>query len=42
MEINQEQIKEIVDNERLAYIDYKPINWCPHCKTGLANEDLDD
>lgn len=30
------------DEVRLAYIDYKPINWCPHCKTGLANEDLED
>ncbi len=39
---SEEEIKEIVNNERLAYIDYKPINWCPHCKTGLANEDLDD
>jgi len=39
---SDEEIKKIVDNERLAYIDYKPINWCPHCKTGLANEDLDD
>ena len=39
---SEEEIKKIVDNERLAYIDYKPINRCPHCKTGLANEDLDD
>jgi len=39
---SEQEIKEIVDNERLAYIDYKPINWCPSCKTGLANEDLDD
>ncbi len=39
---SDEEIKKIVDGERLAYIDYKPINWCPHCKTGLANEDLDD
>ncbi|MDR2540990.1 MAG: class I tRNA ligase family protein [Candidatus Peribacteria bacterium] len=30
------------DEVRLAYVDYKPINRCPHCKTGLANEDLDD
>ncbi len=37
-----EAIKTIVDSERLAYIDYKPINRCPNCKTGLANEDLDD
>lgn len=28
--------------ERLAYVDYKPINRCPKCMTGLANEDLDD
>jgi len=25
----------------LAYESYKPINWCPKCLTGLANEDLD-
>ncbi|MDP3725374.1 MAG: class I tRNA ligase family protein, partial [Nanoarchaeota archaeon] len=25
----------------LAYQSYEPINWCPSCKTGLANEDLD-
>lgn len=36
------EIKKILDNERLAYLDYKPINRCPHCKTGLANEDLED
>ena len=36
------EIRFILDSERLAYIDYKPINWCNHCKTGLANEDLDD
>ncbi len=26
----------------LAYESYAPINWCPSCKTGLANEDLED
>lgn len=26
----------------LAYESYEPINWCPDCKTGLANEDLED
>lgn len=26
----------------LAYESYDPINWCPSCKTGLANEDLED
>ena len=25
----------------LVYQSYEPINWCPSCKTGLANEDLD-
>ena len=35
-------IQHALDQERLAYIDYKPINRCPSCKTGLANEDLDD
>ena len=39
---SESEIKEILDNERLAYLDYKPINRCPKCKTGLANEDLED
>ncbi len=26
----------------LAYESDEPINWCPSCQTGLANEDLDD
>ncbi len=26
----------------LAYESFEPINWCPSCKTGLANEDLED
>ena len=26
----------------LAYESNEPINWCPACQTGLANEDLDD
>lgn len=25
----------------LAYQSFDPINWCPSCKTGLANEDLE-
>lgn len=25
----------------LAFQSYEPINWCPSCKTGLANEDLE-
>lgn len=26
----------------LAYESFEPINWCPSCMTGLANEDLED
>ena len=26
----------------LAYQSNEPINWCPSCKTGLANEDVED
>ncbi len=26
----------------LAYQSHAPINWCPSCQTGLANEDLED
>lgn len=26
----------------LAYESNEPINWCPSCQTGLANEDLED
>ena len=25
----------------LAYESHAPVNWCPSCKTGLANEDLE-
>lgn len=25
----------------LAYESFEPVNWCPSCKTGLANEDLE-
>src|SRR3989344_7810177 len=25
----------------LAYQSYEPINWCPSCQTGLANEDVE-
>ncbi|HLC49298.1 MAG TPA: leucine--tRNA ligase, partial [Candidatus Andersenbacteria bacterium] len=25
----------------LAYESFEPINWCPSCQTGLANEDLE-
>jgi len=35
-------LDEFINSQRLAYMDYQPINWCPNCQTGLANEDLDN
>jgi len=35
-------ITDPTKQQRLAYVDYKPINRCPSCMTWLANEDLDD
>jgi leucyl-tRNA synthetase len=29
-------------NKGLAYESNEPINWCPKCLTGLANEDVED
>lgn len=40
--VSEYPVQPIPDTERLAYVDYKPINRCPTCKTGLANEDLED
>ena len=34
--------KAEIDAQRLAFESYAPINWCPVCQTGLANEDLED
>ena len=33
--------QEFINSQRLCYMDYKPINRCPNCKTGLSNEDLE-
>ena len=29
-------------NDNLAYVDYKPVNWCPELGTVLANEEVID
>jgi len=41
-ERGSQALTQALDAKRLAYIDFKPINRCPHCMTGLANEDLED
>lgn len=33
-------IFEKLYDKGLAYESQAPINWCPHCKTGLANEEV--
>ncbi len=33
--------EEFINSQRLCYMDYKPINRCPNCKTWLSNEDLE-
>ena len=40
--LDGDELENELNNQRLAYIDFKPINWCPHCQTWLANEDLAD
>lgn len=40
--LTDEEKTKYIDDHRLAYIDYKPINRCPKCMTWLANEDLEN
>lgn len=35
-------VQEYQNQRRMAYRDKMPINWCPSCKTGLANEEVID
>ncbi len=39
-ELDAEQQRELIDNQRLAYIDEVPVNWCPALGTVLANEEV--
>lgn len=32
--------KNFIDDHRMAYEKEMPINWCPSCKIGLANEEV--
>ncbi len=32
--------KKYIDDHRMAYEKEMPINWCPSCKIGLANEEV--
>jgi leucyl-tRNA synthetase len=41
-EFDDQQRRDFIASQRLAYESNEPINWCPSCQTGLANEDLED
>src|SRR5208282_5440789 len=41
-ELDEGEQREVIDNERLAYMDEIPVNWCPQLGTVLANEEVID
>ena len=38
--LNENEKREYIDDQRMAYEKEMAINWCPSCKTGLANEEV--
>ncbi len=38
--LNEAEQRAFIDSQRLAYEKEMPINWCPSCKIGLANEEV--
>jgi leucyl-tRNA synthetase len=41
-ELTREEQRDILDGQRLAYMDEIPVNWCPALGTVLANEEVID
>ncbi len=41
-ELTEDEQREIIDSQRLAYMDEVPVNWCPRLGTVLANEEVID
>ncbi|MBN2376551.1 MAG: leucine--tRNA ligase [Sedimentisphaerales bacterium] len=39
-ELEPDRQREIIDNQRLAYMAEVPVNWCPKLGTVLANEEV--
>ena len=38
--LTEEERRDVVDAQRLAYVDSSPVNWCPGLGTVLANEEV--
>ncbi|MCK4659949.1 MAG: leucine--tRNA ligase [Phycisphaerae bacterium] len=38
--LDERQRRQVLDNQRLAFIDEVPVNWCPALGTVLANEEV--
>src|ERR1700742_4542616 len=41
-ELSEEEQRDVIDGQRLAYTDEVPVNWCPGLGTVLANEEVID
>ncbi len=39
-ELSPQHQSQVLDNQRLAYLDEIPVNWCPALGTVLANEEI--
>jgi leucyl-tRNA synthetase len=41
-ELDADEQREVIDSQRLAYMDDAPVNWCPGLGTVLSNEEVID
>ncbi|HYO09724.1 MAG TPA: leucine--tRNA ligase [Tepidisphaeraceae bacterium] len=41
-ELSADEQRDVIDGQRLAYMDEVPVNWCPGLGTVLANEEVID
>ncbi len=39
-ELNEDERRDLIDRQRLAYLSEEPVNWCPGLGTVLANEEV--